>query len=83
MRRRITTRSWTACILAGLLVVGGSASCVTVKVAEIPPPEHECPTDADLDMLADWLPETTEAEMTALRYRKAQAYCLMAWKRLR
>ena len=79
MRVRTTAKTWTACLIAGALVAG----CVTVKVAEIPPPEHECPTDADLDRLAGWLPDTVEAEDVARRYIQAQAYCRMAEKRLR
>jgi len=83
MRRTITGRSWLASMSAGLLAVLCAAGCVNGKMAAIPPPEYQCPTDADLDALADWAPETVEAEMTAMRYRQAQAYCRMAERRLR
>ena len=90
---KTTVTSWLVCMSAGLLVVG----CVTVKVAEIPPPRHECPSDEDLDRLADWLPALpTDRPPTPIeierekridevmeRYQNAQAYCTMAEKRLK
>jgi hypothetical protein len=62
---------------------------VTVRVAEIPPPEADCPSDADIERLAQLLPECPDpVEMIAIeelagRFIDAAAYCEMADRRLR
>jgi hypothetical protein len=60
-----------------------------VRVAEIPPPESDCPTEADIEELARLMPtfyepaEEIRVEEIAGRFRDAAAYCVMADKRLR
>jgi hypothetical protein len=62
---------------------------VTVRVAEIPPPESDCPTEADVGALAGLLPtffdpvEVVALEALAGRFIDAAAYCEMADRRLR
>jgi hypothetical protein len=62
---------------------------VTVKVAEIPPPEHDCATDEDLERLAVLIPEQSDparalrVERIIDRVIESAAYCEMAERRLR
>ena len=65
-----------ALLAAGCVLFG--AGCVTVRVAEIPPPESECPTDADVERLARLLPTLYDpAAMAALEELagRADAVC--------
>lgn len=76
-----------AVLAAGSVLLG--AGCVTNKFAPIPPPESDCPTEADIEELARLLPrlvepaEVIELEELAGRFIDAAAYCAMAERRLR
>jgi hypothetical protein len=65
------------------------AGCVNVRVAEVPPPDNDCPTEADVEELAELIPyymdvaEAIRVEALAGRFIDAAAYCVMAEKRLR
>ena len=76
-----------ALLVAGCVALG--VGCVTVNVAEIPPPESDCPTDADIERLAVLLPKPTlpadaiDLDELAGRFIDAAAYCETAARRLR
>jgi hypothetical protein len=76
-----------AALVAGCALLG--VGCVTVRVAEIPPPDSECPTEDDIEELARLLPQFVEpseivrVDLLAVRFVDAAAYCQLADKRLR
>lgn len=60
-----------------------TAGCVTTRVVVVPPPE-ECPTEADVELLASELPhhrdsqKAVEQDRMVDRFLRAAAFCQVA-----
>lgn len=64
------------CVLAFALAIGG---CHTTKVVNFPAPAEPCPSQEDLDLLADLLGAT---HPTAERFVYSWSYCTEGEERL-
>ena len=91
MPERAFAKRSSAWLLAYVLGVG-VLSCQTTKIINFPPPDGECPTAEDLELVDDLLlpPDSGADTVLALergavvdRFINATAYCMEGDERLR
>jgi hypothetical protein len=63
-------------------------ACETVQVTDHPKPDFDCPTDEDIQLLSEILPEPEDPQLAirvntmALRFIDAAAYCEVSAEKL-